>query len=141
MQQIAADSIAQPRFRARLIGLFAALAMLLGMLGIYSVMSYAATQRTQEIGIRMALGATTLDVAWLVVGQAMRTTGIGLVLGIVAALIFARWMSSLLYGVGSADPVTLAGACVVFDGAALVASYIPARRAAAVDPSVALRSD
>lgn len=141
MQQIAADSIAQPRFRAGLIGLFAALAMLLGMLGIYSVMSYAATQRTQEIGIRMALGATTLDAVWLVVGQAMRTTGIGLVLGIVAALIFARWMSSLLYGVGSADPVTLAGTCVLFGGAALVASYIPARRAAAVDPSVALRSD
>jgi len=141
MQQIAADSIAQPRFRAGLIGLFAALAMLLGMLGIYSVMSYATTQRTQEIGIRMALGATTLDAVWLVVGQAMRATGIGLVLGIVAALIFARWMSSLLYGVGSADPVTLAGTCLVFGGAALVASYIPARRAAGVDPSVALRSD
>jgi predicted permease len=141
MQQIAADSIAQPRFRAALIGLFAALAMLLGMLGIYGVMSYAATQRTQEIGIRMALGATRSDAAWLVVGQALRTTGIGLVLGIVAALISARWMSSLLYGVSSADPVTLAGACAVFGGAALVASYLPARRAAAVDPSVALRSD
>ncbi len=141
MQQIAADSIAQPRFRAGLIGLFAALATLLGMLGIYGVMSYAATQRTQEIGIRMALGATRSDAAWLVVGQALRTTGIGLVLGIVAALISARWMSSLLYGVGPADPVTLTGTCVVFAGAALVASYLPARRAAAVDPSVALRSD
>ncbi len=111
------------------------------MLGIYGVMSYAAAQRTHEIGIRMALGATRSDAAWLVVGQTMRTTAIGLILGIVAALISARWMSSLLYGVGSADPMTLVGACVLFGGAALVASYIPSRRAAAVDPSVALRSE
>jgi putative ABC transport system permease protein len=115
--------------------------MLLGMLGVYGVMSYAATQRTQEIGIRMALGATALDAAWLVLGQALRTTGIGLVLGSVAALIFARWMSSLIYGVSTADPVTLAGTWVMFGGASLMASYFPARRAAAVDPSVALRSD
>lgn len=141
MQQIAADSVAQPRFRAGLIGLFAGLALLLGMLGIYSVMSYSATQRKQEIGIRMALGATAWDAAWLVLGQAMRMTGIGLGLGIVAALICSRWMSSLLYGVSSADPVTLAGTCAVFGGGALVASYVPARRAAAVDPSVALRSE
>ena len=141
MQQIADESIAQPRFRAVLTGMFAALAILLGMLGIYGVMSYAAAQRTHEIGIRMALGATRSDAAWLVVGQTMRTTAIGLILGIVAALISARWMSSLLYGVGSADPMTLVGACVLFGGAALVASYIPSRRAAAVDPSVALRSE
>ncbi len=141
MQQIADESIAQPRFRAVLIGMFAALAILLGMLGIYGVMSYAAAQRTHEIGIRMALGATRSDAAWLVVGQTMRTTAIGLVLGIVAALISARWMSGLLYGVGSADPMTLVGTCVLFGGAALVASYIPSRRAAAVDPSVALRSE
>ena len=94
MQQIADESIAQPRFRAVLTGMFAALAILLGMLGIYGVMSYAAAQRTHEIGIRMALGATRSDAAWLVVGQAMRTTAIGLVLGIVAALISARWVSS-----------------------------------------------
>lgn len=121
--------------------MFAALAILLGMLGIYGVMSYAAAQRTHEIGIRMALGATRSDAAWLVVGQTMRITAIGLVLGILAALIATRWMSSLLYGVGPADPMTLAGASVLFGGAALVASYIPSRRAAAVDPSVALRSE
>jgi len=141
MQEITGDSIAQPRFRAVLTGLFAALAMLLGTLGIYGVMSYATAQRTQEIGIRMALGATQTDVAWLVVGQTMRTTAIGLGLGIVGALISARWTSSLLYGVGSADPMTLAGTCLLFGGAALVASYIPARRAAAVDPSIAMRRE
>jgi predicted permease len=141
VRQIAGDSIAQPRFRAVLTGLFAALAVLLGMLGIYGVMSYAAAQRTREIGIRMALGATRADAAWLVVGQTMRITAIGLVLGIGAALISARWMSSLLYGIGSADPITLVGTCLLFGGAALVASYIPARRAAAVDPSVAVRSE
>ncbi|MGH9662470.1 MAG: FtsX-like permease family protein, partial [Bryobacteraceae bacterium] len=140
LEQIAAASIGQPRFRAVLTGLFATLAILLGMLGIYSVMSYAAAQRAREIGIRMALGATRFDAAWLVAGQAMRTTAIGLALGIAVALIAARYMSSLLFGVGSADPMTLLGACVLFGGAAAVASYIPARRAAAVDPGVALRS-
>ena len=141
LQQIAAGSIAQPRFRAGLIGLFAALAALLGVLGVYSVMSYAATQRKREIGIRMALGASAWGATWLVLAQAMSTTGIGLVLGIVGVLISSRWMSSLLYGVGPADPVALAGACAMFSGAALVASYIPARRAAAVDPSVVLRNE
>ncbi len=141
MEQIAADSIAQPRFRAKLIGLFSALALLLGMLGIYGVTSYTVAQRTREIGIRIALGATVADVSWLIMGQALRATGIGLVLGITGALAAARWISSLLYGVSPADPVTLAGTCVVFGGAALAASYLPARRAAGVDPASALRSE
>ena len=141
MEQIAADSMAPPRFRAQLIGLFSALALLLGMLGIYGVTSYAVAQRTQEIGIRMALGATMSDVARLVIGQAMRATGIGLVLGITGALVAARWISSLLYGVSAADPLTLAGTCAVFGAAALGATYLPARRAARVDPMVALRHE
>jgi putative ABC transport system permease protein len=141
LEQIAADSIRQPRFRALLTGLFGALAILLGMVGTYGVISYAAAQRTREIGIRMALGATPFDAAWLVVGQAMRTTAIGLALGIAVALIAARYISSLLFGVGSADPVTLVVACGLFAGAAAAASYVPARCAAAVDPSVAVRSE
>ena len=122
-------------------GLFGALAILLGTLGLYGVVSYAAAQRTREIGIRMALGATPFDAAWLVAVQAMRATAIGLALGIAVALIAVRYISSLLFGVGSADPVTLLVACGLFGGAAAAASYIPARRAAAVDPSVTVRSE
>jgi len=141
LEQIAAASIGQSRFRALLAGLFGALAVLLGTLGIYSVISYASAQQTREIGIRMALGATPFDAAWLVAGQAMRTTAIGLALGIAAALIAGRYISSLLFGVGSADPVTLLAACGLFGGAAAAASYVPARCAAAVDPSVAVRNE
>jgi len=141
LEQIAAGSIDQHRFRALVTGLFGVLAILLGMLGIYGVISYAAAQRTREIGIRMALGATPADAAWLVAGQAMRTTAIGLALGTAVALIAARYISTLLFGVGTADPVTLLLACGLFGGAAAAASYIPARRAAAVDPGVALRSE
>ena len=141
LEQIASASIRQPRFRALLTGLFGALAILLGMLGIYGVISYAAAQRTREIGIRMALGATPFNAAWLVAGQAMRTTAIGLAIGIAAALIAARSLSGLLFGVGSADPVTILAACGLFGGAAAAASYYPARRAASVDPSIAVRSE
>ena len=141
LERIVAASVGQPRFRALVAGLFGALAVLLGTLGIYSVISYAAAQRTREIGIRMALGATPFDAAWLVAGQAMRTTAVGLALGIAVALIAGSYISSLLFGVGSADPVTLLVACGLFGGAAAAASYVPARRAAAIDPSVAVRSE
>ncbi|MBI3472108.1 MAG: ABC transporter permease [Candidatus Solibacter usitatus] len=141
MRQIAADSVAQPRFRARLVGLFSALALLLGMLGIYGVTSYTVAQRTHEIGIRMALGATAGRVSRMVFGQSMRVTAIGLALGIACALIAARWISSLLYGVTPWDPVALAAACLALAGATLGASYLPARRAARVDPAVALRAE
>jgi len=141
LEQIAAESIAQPRFRARLIALFSALALLLSGLGIYGVTSYTVGERTQEIGIRMALGASARSVLSLVIRQAMRATGIGLALGIAGTLAAARWISTLLYGVSPADAVSLAGACLLFTVAAIGASYIPARRAAAVDPAAALRSE
>jgi ABC-type antimicrobial peptide transport system permease subunit len=141
LEQIAADSIGPSRFRAMVTGLFGALAIVLGMLGIYGVISYAVAQRTREIGIRMALGATPGDVVRTVAGQAMRMTAIGLMAGIGVALIAARYLASLLFGVGSADPVTLVVACGLFVGAAAAAAYIPARRAATVDPSVAVRSE
>jgi predicted permease len=141
MEQIAADSISQPRFRAWLTGLSSMLAVILGMVGVYGVMSYAAARRTREVGIRMALGATRLEAAWAVTGQAMIAAGVGLLLGILAALAAARVVPSLLFGVGSADPLTLAGTCLLFAASALLAGYVPARRAAGVDPAAALRSE
>jgi putative ABC transport system permease protein len=141
LEQIAAESIAQPRFRARLIALFSALALLLSGLGIYGVTSYAVSERTREIGIRMALGSSAGGVLWLVIRQAMRATAAGLVLGTVATLAVGRWISTLLYGVSPTDWVSLVGACVLFAVLAIGASYIPARRAAVVDPAAALRSE
>ncbi|MBI2687347.1 MAG: ABC transporter permease [Acidobacteria bacterium] len=140
LEQVAAESIAQPRLRARLVAVFSALALFLSGLGIYGVTSFTVAQRTQEIGIRMALGATASGVLWLIVRQAMRATGIGLALGIAGALAVGRWVSTLLYGVGPADPLSLVGASLLFTAAAIGASYIPARRAATVDPAEALRS-
>ena len=139
MARIAADSIAQPHFRAWLVGLFSALAVLLGMLGIYGVASYTVVQRTQEIGIRVALGATRWDVTRLVMTGAMLSAAIGLGAGTAGYFVAVRWISTLLYGVGAADPVTLAGTCAVFAISVCVATYIPARRATAVDPAAALR--
>jgi putative ABC transport system permease protein len=139
MARIVADSIAEPRYQARLIGLFSAMAVLLGMLGIYGVASYTVVQRTQEIGIRVALGATRWDVARLVMAGALRATVAGLVCGLIAYFVAARWISALLYGVRPADPLTLAATCAIFVLAMGAATYIPARRAAAVDPASALR--
>ena len=141
LEQIAAASIAQPRLRARLIALVSALALLLSGLGIYAVTSYTVGQRTKEIGIRIALGASSEGVLGLVIRQAMGATAIGLALGTAGALAAGRWISTLLYGVSPADPVSLAGACLLFTIAAIGATYIPARRAAAVDPAAALRSE
>jgi len=141
LEQITAESIGEPRFRARITALSGALAILLGMLGIYGVNSYAAAQRRREIGIRLALGATPFDAAWLVAGQALRTAAAGMAVGVAAALIAGRSISSLLFGVGSADPATLLIACAVFGAAAAAASYLPAREAARVDPGVAARSE
>ena len=139
MERIVADSVAQPRFRARLIGLFSALAVLLGMLGIYGVASYTVVQRTQEIGIRVALGAARRDVVRLVMAGAARATAAGLALGLIGYFTAVRWISSLLYGVQATDPVTIAVTCTVFTAAMFVATYLPARRAASVDPASALR--
>ncbi|MCC6391290.1 MAG: FtsX-like permease family protein [Bryobacterales bacterium] len=141
MEQITADSISQPRFRAWLTGLSSMLAILLGMVGVYGVMSYAAARRTREVGIRMALGATRWEAAWAVTGQVTLAAGVGLLLGILAALAAARVIRSMLFGVGPTDPLTLAGACLLFAASALLAGYVPARRAAGVDPAIALRCE
>jgi putative ABC transport system permease protein len=135
------ESLATRRFNLILIAALAVIALILAAGGIFSVMNYAVTQRTSEIGIRMALGAESGDVFRLIVGNAVRLVVIGSVIGIIGALMSSRALGSLLYGVKPADPWTLAAIVVVIAGTALLASYIPARRASRVDPLVAIRYD
>lgn len=131
---------AQPRFTMFLLGTFSATALLLAIVGLYGVLAYSVAQRRQELGIRMALGATRSDILRLVVRQGMALAVIGIGIGLVAALLLTRLMSNLLYGVGTHDMTTFALAPLAFLAIALVASYFPARRATAVAPTEALRS-
>jgi len=139
MQGYVEDSLAQPRLRFILIGLFASVALLLSALGVYGVISYAVGQRIQEIGIRMALGARKSDVVRLVVGQGLPLVLLGAGIGLFAALGLTRVLGSLLYGVTAHDPGTFAAVSVLLVLVALAACYLPARRAASVDPLAALR--
>ena len=137
--QLAAESLAQPRFYALLLGLFALIALALAAIGIYGVMSYSVAQRTREIGIRMALGANPSDVLTMVIRQGMILAVIGIGIGLIASLFLTRAMSSLLYKVSPTDAVTFVGISGFLGTAALIACYIPARRATRVDQVVALR--
>jgi len=139
MHETLSEMRSQRRFNMLLFGIFAAVALTLAAVGIYGVISYSVTQRTHEIGIRIALGAEKSDVLGLIVGQAMTLAGIGITIGIAGSLIFTRLMAGLLYGVSATDPATFGVIAVLLAGVALVACYIPARRAARVDPMVALR--
>ena len=135
------ESLATRRFNLILLAVLAIVALILAAVGIYSVMNYTVTQRTTEIGIRMALGAEALDVFRLIVGQAGRLVFLGIAIGVAGALASARLIGSLLYGVKASDPWTFAAIVLVIGATALVASYVPARRAAHVDPLVAMRYD
>jgi len=138
-QDVFSASLATRRFNLTLVGIFAATALLLALAGIYGVMAYSVVRRTHEIGVRMALGASAPHVLRLVLSQAMLTTVIGLAIGMTGALALTRTMQSLLFGVSPTDPITLLAVALLLGSAALLASYIPARRATKVDPMVALR--
>jgi putative ABC transport system permease protein len=139
MEGVLAESIAKQRFSSLLFGIFAAVALVLAAVGIYGVMSYSMAQRTREIGIRMALGAQRRDVLRLAVGQGLRLVAVGVAVGLALALALSRVMTTLLFGVSATDPATLVTISAVLVAVALLASYIPARRATKVDPLIALR--
>ena len=139
MQDMVASSLLRRKFAMLLLSIFAGLAMLLAAIGLYGVMSYTVSQRTHEVGIRMALGARKEDVLKLVVGQGMRLAGLGVAVGLAASIALTRLMSSLLFGVSARDPITFGVVAALLVGVALLANYVPARRAAKVDPMVALR--
>src|SRR5215470_4025394 len=133
------NSVAAPRFRALLVGIFALVSLVLAMAGIYGVIAYTVAQRTREIGIRMALGAQPGSVLQLVLSQGMRMVLSGVAIGVAAALGATRWLASLLFDVKPADPVSFVGSAVALIAVALIATFVPARRATRVDPMVALR--
>jgi len=139
LEDVLGASLAARRFQMLLLGIFAAVALIMAAIGVYAVMAEVVMQRTHEIGIRMALGARPRDVLMLVVGRGIRMTLIGVAIGLAGALALTRWMSSLLFGVTATDPVTFAIVSLVLTGVALLACYIPARRASRLDPIVAVR--
>ena len=139
MEQFFSAAVAVPRATMFLMGALAVAALILAAVGIYGVIAYAVTQQTREIGIRMALGATQPDVLRLVVGQGITLALIGEVIGLAGAFALTRLMTSLLFGVSATDPATFTVIALLLTGVALLACYIPARRATKVDPLVALR--
>jgi putative ABC transport system permease protein len=141
LDAIVARSISQQRFYMMLLSAFAAVALVLAAIGIFGVLSYAVSQRTREIGIRMALGAQGRSVIGLVVWQAMLLVGSGVIAGTIFALFLSQTMAKMLFSVRPTDPATFATVAAVLGAVALFASYLPARRATRVDPIVALRSE
>ncbi|HEX9704250.1 MAG TPA: FtsX-like permease family protein, partial [Gemmatimonadales bacterium] len=141
MDELATAVVAQPRFYSLLLGLFAGVALLLAAVGIYGVMAQAVARRTPEIGLRLALGAQARDVLGMVVGDGIRLAGIGVALGVAGAVAGSRLVVSLLYGVRPLDAVTFVAVPLALLGVAVAASYLPARRAARVDPMMALRTE
>ncbi|HKA58632.1 MAG TPA: FtsX-like permease family protein, partial [Gemmatimonadales bacterium] len=141
MDELRQSSLAPRRLNMLLLGIFAALALALAVVGTYAVMAYVVSERVHEMGIRLALGARPAEVLWLVAGRGLRVGAIGVALGLVAALAAGRGLERLLFGVTPADPVTLGAVALVIAAAVLIASYLPARRAAHIDPIITLRTD
>lgn len=141
LDAIVSSSIAQPRLIARLLAVFAAVALALAAVGIYGVVAYSVSERTREIGIRVALGSTPGGVVKLIAGQGLRLAGIGIALGIPAALLLARAMESMLFDTDPADPTTIAGVALILTITAGAACLVPLRKALGVDPAHALRSE
>jgi putative ABC transport system permease protein len=139
MEEYISATVATPRFNTTLLVIFAGVALILTIVGLYGVMSYSVAQRTNEIGIRMALGAQTGDVLRLIVSQGFKLVLIGLGIGLVGAFAMTRVIASLLFGVTTKDPITFVAVAVLLALVALLACYIPARRATRLDPLHALR--
>jgi putative ABC transport system permease protein len=139
MEQYVSASLARPRLYAVLLGTFASLALTLAAIGLYGLMAYAVSRRTHEIGIRMALGAQPKDVLRSTIGQGIRLALAGLSIGILCAAALSRFVAKLLYGVSTGDLTTYAAVTVLLGGVALIATYVPARRAARIDPMTAVR--
>jgi putative ABC transport system permease protein len=134
-------SVAQPRFRSVLLGAFAVIALVLAVVGIYGVISYGVTQRTREIGVRLALGARRVDVVGLVLREGMLLTALGLVIGLVGALWLTRLLRGMLFQVTTNDALTFVGVSMLLASTAILANYLPARRASKVDPLIAMRAE
>jgi putative ABC transport system permease protein len=139
MDEVLVAAQSRPRFLTLLLTLFAGVALVLAAVGIYGVIAYSVAQRTKEFGVRMALGAQRLDVLRIVLGQGLRLTLIGLVLGLFGAILLTRFLTTLLFGVNPTDPLTFLAVSAVLGAVAFLASYVPARRATRVHPMVALR--
>jgi len=141
VEEVFDESIGRPRLLAQLLGIFAALALLLAAIGSYGVLSYMVTERRREIGIRMALGADRASVLRMVLGQGLRLTLFGILAGLTAAFALNRLIASLLFGVKPTDPATIGGVVLLITTIALIACYLPARSATRVDPMIVLREE
>jgi ABC-type antimicrobial peptide transport system permease subunit len=141
MQEIYSESLARTSFTLVMLGIAGTMAFVLGIIGIYGVISYAVLQRTREIGIRLALGERPGRLRWMFIRSALALTGIGIAIGLTAAAGLTRLMKSLLFGVSPLDPFTYVSVLIVLAASAVFASYLPARRAAAVNPVDALRAE
>ncbi len=139
MEENIATTVSQPRFRTWLIGIFAALALLLAAVGVYGVMSYSVTQRTSEIGIRVTMGAQPQDIFRAIVGEGLRLAAIGVAVGLVGAFALSRALKSFIFGISASDPITFITVALLLTLVGVAASFFPARRATRVDPIIALR--